>query len=416
MRDGLYRKAFEEESNPRAAELVIVNSCTVTQRTDQQVRQTVRKLHRENPTARIVVTGCYAERDPQALAALPGVTLVAGNARRDSLAEALSESGRAARAEILRAPIAGISDYALPPMSRIGSRTRPLVKLQDGCDSRCSYCIVPFVRGQGRSARPEAVLREITQLVRLGYQEIVLTGVHLGAYGCKLNPPENLVDLLRKILALPGLGRLRLSSIEPMRFSRDIIRLAADNPIFAPHFHVPVQSGSDRILRRMRRPYTASRFLDLLAFIRERLPTAGLGTDVLAGFPGETDADFEKTCEVISQSPLTYLHVFPFSARQGTDAFFMPDMVPHAVIKERARILREISRARNFEFRERFAGQVLPGIGLARAEEMGESVVLTDNYISVLTRSDHFQPNRLVKTRIDEVRSNETWGTVIPSG
>ncbi len=380
MRARLCASSLQETANQRYASLIVVNTCTVTRRADQQVRQTVRRLHRENPEARIVVTGCYAERDPEMLAAIPGVSLVLGNADRDRLAEAWRGDPEPA-AKIMHSPIDELHDCQIAGAAHVGGKTRPFLKLQDGCDARCAYCIVPSVRGPGRSATPEDILAEVRRLVEYGYQEIVLTGVHLGSYGRKLPQPARLADLLRAILEILGLGRLRLSSVEPMRFDRSIVALAAGNPVFAPHFHIPLQSGSDRILRLMRRPYKAARFLELLHFIHASLPDAGLGTDVLAGFPGETDEDFEATCELIRKSPLTYLHVFPFSVREGTDAASMPGQVPPKVLHARCEILRELSSARNLAFRQRFVGKVLPAITLAKEEDMGNCVVLTENYI-----------------------------------
>jgi threonylcarbamoyladenosine tRNA methylthiotransferase MtaB len=409
MRAGLCRNSFEQVRSPQNADLVVVNTCTVTHRTDQQVRQAVRKLHRENPQARVVVTGCYAERDPQTLAAIPGVNLVVGNADKDRLVELLETEDQRAWGKIVRTPFDHGRNYLLAPMAQTGGKTRPFVKLQDGCDARCSYCVIPSVRGPGRSARPEDILTEIRALVDRGYYEIVLAGVHLGTYGQKLDPPASLLDLLRRILEIRGLGRLRLSSIEPMRFSRGIVRLAAGNPVFAPHFHIPLQSGSDRILRRMRRPYTAARFLDLLEHIRSNLPTAGLGTDVLVGFPGETEKDFEETCNLICRSPLTYLHVFPFSAREGTDAYAMPGRISPRVIHEWARVLRDISGEKNLAFRRSYLGRNLPAITLAKEEEMGEGVVLTENYIHARIPACNVPPNRLINVRIEDAQPDATF-------
>ncbi|MBZ5494857.1 MAG: tRNA (N(6)-L-threonylcarbamoyladenosine(37)-C(2))-methylthiotransferase MtaB [Acidobacteriia bacterium] len=402
MRARLCEGSLRESDDHRDADLIVVNSCTVTRRADQQVRQTVRRLHRENPGARIVIAGCYAERDPETLAAIPGVNLVLGNADRIRLAEVWrSEAGPGGR--IIRTPIDAARDCLIDGASHIGGKTRPFLKLQDGCDARCTYCIVPSVRGPGRSALPEDILAAIRRLVDHGYQEIVLTGVHLGSYGRKLSQPIRLTDLLQRILEVPGLGRLRLSSIEPMRFDRGIVALAAQYPAFAPHFHIPLQSGSDRILRLMRRPYRAADFLDLLQYIHSSLPTVGLGTDVLVGFPGETVDDFEATCELVRQSPLTYLHVFPFSARPGTEASFLPGEVPPGVLHERCEILRELSMARNLAFRQRFVGKVLPAISLAKAEQLGESVALTDNYIHARITGPAIPANRLIHIRIGEV-------------
>ncbi len=413
IREGLCRKSHEEAQSHQDAALIVVNTCTVTRRTDQQVRQAIRKLHRENPDARVVVTGCYAERDPQALAAIPGVSAVIGNADRDRLVDILLDEPRQTGGMIVHSPLDAARDCLVASMTETGGRTRPFVKIQDGCDARCSYCIVPFVRGPGRSARPEDVVSEIDNLVKRGYQEIVLTGVNLGTYGRRLRPRTNLLNLLRQILGIEPLGRLRLSSIEPMRFSREIVGLAVQDRRFAPHFHVPLQSGSDRILRGMRRPYTAARFLDLVNYIREALPTAGLGTDILVGFPGETEREFEETCELIRKSPLTYLHVFPFSAREGTDGFQMADQLSPKRMRERARILRAISREKNFEFRRRFEGRVLPALTLSKDEEMGESVVLTENYIHAVVASNRIPPNRLISVSIDRAEPDRTYATIM---
>lgn len=408
IREGLCRHSMQESENHLDADLVVINTCTVTHRTDQQVRQAVRRLHRENPDARLVLTGCYAERDPETLAAIPGVSLVVGNAKRESLPQILAEQESALHGNIIHSPIESRSDYVLRPMAQTGGKTRPLIKLQDGCDARCSYCIVPHVRGPARSARPENVLAEIESLVKRGFQEIVLTGVHLGAFGRKLTSRIRLIDLLRRILEIPRLGRIRLSSIEPMQFDRAIVDLVANSPIFARHFHIPMQSGSNRILRLMRRPYKAAQFQDLLLHIHEELPDAGLGTDVVVGFPGETDEDFSETCKLIQQSPLTYLHVFPFSPREGTAAWSLPGRIPSRVMKGRVDQLLKISRDKNLAFRRRFVGRVLPAITLSKGECIGTSIALTDNYINAKIPGNSLPANRLINIRIEDVRPDST--------
>ena len=413
IRGSLCRSSLREAGSCQDADLVVVNTCTVTHRTDQQVRQAVRRIHRENPDARVVVTGCYAQRDPRTLASLPGVSLVLGNADKERLAEIVEREIEGPAGRMIRSQLDAGRDYLLPACVQASGKTRPLVKLQDGCDARCSYCIIPSVRGPGRSARPADLLTEIRTLIERGYQEVVLTGVHLGTYGRNLEPRTRLLDLLCRILELPGLGRLRLSSIEPMHFSRAIVDLAAASPTFAPHFHIPLQSGSDRILRRMRRPYTAARFMDLLEYIRAALPAAGLGTDVLVGFPGETDEDFEATCEVVRNSTLTYAHVFPFSAREGTTACTLPDQVYPGTIHERAAIVRNIARVKNSSFRAGFVGRTLKGLTLAKEEEQGEGVVLTENYIHARVAGTVPPPNRLVNVRIASVKRNATHAEIV---
>ncbi len=404
---------MSESPDRRDAGLIVINTCTVTQRSDQQVRQAIRRLHRENPEARIIVTGCYAERDPEVLATLPGVGLVVGNADKERLPEILESLVPDSQGKIVHTPLEAGRDYLLPPMAQTGGKTRPLVKLQDGCDAHCSYCIVPKVRGPGRSARAEDVLAEVRSLVERGFQEIVLTGVHLGAFGLKIKGHARLPDLLERIVQIPQIGRIRLSSIEPMHFDRAIIELAAGNPVFARHFHIPLQSGSDRILRLMRRPYTAARFRELLRHIQSELPDAGIGTDVLVGFPGETDEDFAETCKLIQDSPLTYIHVFPFSPREGTAAYSMPGRISSQVMKRRLNEVLEISRRKNLSFRRRFVGQVLPAITLSHEEELGSSLVLTGNYIHARVPGLSVPPNRLVNIRIEEARPEATCASIL---
>ncbi len=400
---------MQESASHLDADLVVVNTCTVTHRADQQVRQAVRRLHRENPSAPLVLTGCYAERDPETLAALPGVSLIIGNSEKERLTQIIEERMPDVYGGFRHASCNPKCDSLVQTSAQTGGRTRPMIKIQDGCDARCSYCIVPHVRGPGRSVKPERVLAEIKSLIEQGFQEIILTGIHLGAFGHKLEKRIRLITLLRQIVKTPQLGRIRLSSIEPMQFERAIVDLAAKNPVFAHHFHIPVQSGSDRILRGMRRPYKAAQFQKLLFYIHEQLPDAGLGTDVLVGFPGETEQDFSATCKLIWESPLSYLHVFPFSPREGTDAWSLPGRIPSPVVKSRVRKLREMSRIKNLSFRRQFIGQVLPAITLAKEERFGTSVALTGNYIHAKILGRFMPPNRLVEIRIEDVRPDGTY-------
>lgn len=387
---------------------IVVNTCTVTHRADQQARQAVRRFHRENPAARIAVTGCYAQRDPEALAALPGVDIVAGNADKERLADLITGAAEAAGALVYRTPFPEARDLAVAGPGPGSGRTRPCIKIQDGCNGRCSYCIVPQVRGPERSARPGEILRLLGDLVARGYREIVLAGINLGRYGCGLEEPVTLADLLERILAISGLGRVRLSSIEPMHFDRAILRLAAGSQAVARHFHIPLQSGSDRILQRMRRPYSAADFRELLCHIAEVVPEAGLGTDVMVGFPGESPEDFEATCALVRELPLSYLHVFPFSARPGTEAAGMGNPVSSGALQERVAILRALSREKNLAFRRRMVGRTLPAITLASEKRDGSAGVVTDNYISARVPDLRLPPNRLVTVRIIEAGPEST--------
>ena len=416
IRESFFERGMIEGESFTAADIVVVNTCTVTHRSDKQARQAIRRVHRENPAARVVVAGCYAQRDAAAAAELPGVCLVVGNAEKTRIPSLLESAETFPDKKIFRAEnLVTIENTGFISSSRTGDRTRPLVKLQDGCDNRCAYCVVPSVRGPARSVPPEDVLREIQSLTELGFREIVLTGINLGAYGRRINGHARLPDLLRQIIAIQGIGRIRLSSIEPVFLDREIVRLAVENPEMARHFHTPLQSGSDRILRLMRRPYTAARFMELVEYIHGELPDAGLGTDIITGFPGETDSDFEETRRFIEKAPFSYLHVFPFSPREGTEAFSLPGRVPSHVAKSRTAEIINLGRVKNLEFRRRFLGQSLPAITLSKEEAEGEPVVLTHNFIHARVPGIVVQPNSLVDVRIEEIHGSSTLARILYS-
>ena len=353
------------------ADFVVLNTCTVTAAADSQAREAMRKIHRANPAARIIVTGCYAQRAPEELAALEGVAL----GRRKFAPGANSRpSRRCARTHRRSAtdfvPLARLDDDAMslargpakiltgdifaqtgvniplsaPVEAAPGDRTRPILKIQDGCNNRCSYCVIPFVRGRSRSLLPDAVVDEVRALVNAGASEIVLSGINLGSYGRDLAPRAALGDVVRRILDETDLEQLRFSSIEPQDVTEDFVALVASSPRLAPHFHVPLQSGSDRILRAMHRWYRAAHYAERIELIRRLLPDAAIGADVIVGFPGETDADFDTTAQFIERLPFTYLHVFSFSERPGTAAEHFGDQVPPRMIRERARALRALGR------------------------------------------------------------------------
>ena len=418
IRESFLGRGVTESKSFTAADIVIINTCTITHRSDKQARQAIRRVHRENPAARVVVAGCYAQRDAEAAAELPGVCLVVGNAEKTQIPNLLEAVEKIPDKKIFRQDnlisIENTNDAVqrkkfLP--RTIGDKTRPLVKLQDGCDNHCAYCIVPSVRGPGCSVPPEDVLHEIQFLSDLGSREIVLTGINLGAYGRRIKGHAHLIDILRQILALPGIGRIRLSSVEPVLFDKEIVRLAYENPSLARHFHIPLQSGSKRILRLMRRPYTAERFRELIEFIHDELPDAGLGTDIITGFPGETDGDFEETRRFIEEMPFSYLHVFPFSPREGTEAFSLPGRVHSHVVKTRTLEIIKLGHAKNLEFRRRFLGRILPAITLSREESEGEPVILTHNFIHARVPGLSVPPNSFVDIKIEEICGGSTFGS-----
>jgi threonylcarbamoyladenosine tRNA methylthiotransferase MtaB len=383
LRDEFLQAGYREAKHPADAAVIVVNSCTVTHRSDQQVRQLARRLRRQNPAARLVVTGCYAQRDPEALACIEGVDVVVGNTHRDHLVPiSLEANGRTdgMPGAIHREDWAKFRSIRPVPAEHLGRRSRPVVKIQDGCDATCSYCIIPLVRGPSRSVPPDQVLSQVESLVQAGFPEIVLTGIHIGTYGLYLNPRMPLDRLLERITEIPGLGMVRLSSIEPMELSRRVIELAAHSERIAPHFHICLQSGSDRILRLMRRPYDRARFRDLVREIRERLPLAGIGTDVITGFPGETEQDHRETVAFLEEGLFTYLHIFPYSDRAGTRAWGMPEKVPPAVIRERAAELRRLGRRLQGEFARRLVGEKIRFVTLSEEVSCGREA-LTENYV-----------------------------------
>ena len=384
-----------------SADVIVLNTCTVTAAADSQARDAVRKIHRANPEARIVVTGCYAQRAPEELAAIQGVAWVVGNSHQAEIPEIVRGRGAGtdfvpvaeleddpmslARgpAKILTGDIFAQSTVQIAPATLIaGDRTRPILKIQDGCNNRCSYCVIPFVRGRNRSLPPDAVVREVRMLGIAGAREIVLSGINLGSYGRDLVPRAALADVVQRILAETGLEQLRFSSIEPQDITEDFVALVASSDRLARHFHIPLQSGSDRILHAMHRWYRTEHYAERVNLIRRLLPDAAIGADVIVGFPGETDADFRATVEFIERLPFTYLHVFSFSTRPGTAAAALGDAVPLQTIRERARALRELAQRKSAAFRVSQAGHPLRALTLARAGD-DWTEALTGNYLKV---------------------------------
>jgi threonylcarbamoyladenosine tRNA methylthiotransferase MtaB len=348
------------------ADLVVVNTCTVTAAADQAARQAIRRIARVNPAARIVATGCYATRRPGDVASLPGVSLLVPNGREREISQLAI--GQLTSCQLT-------DDHRVPGMR--GRTTYPL-GIQTGCDEACSYCIVPSTRGPGRSVGLEDVLDEARRLTAAGFLEIVLTGVHLGAWGRDLSPARNLADLLAALHVVPGAVRFRLSSLEPMDCSPAVVEAVAGSRRFQPHFHLPLQHASDGMLRAMRRPYTLASYRRLVERIREQIPDAAIGSDVIAGFPGERDQDAAEVEEYLSRSPITHLHVFPYSARPGTAAASIEPKVPAAAIRARAERLRAVGRALTSRFEASHLGRVLDGLTLSDG-----TIVLTDNFLKV---------------------------------
>ncbi len=400
IRHSLHAQGHAAADSDASADIVVLNTCTVTAAADAEARESIRRIHRQNPAARIIATGCYAQRAPEELAALPGVSWVVGNSHQHAIASLANShanfvplstvsANTPASSRILREEMAAhVTPFASPhhlddsPNDELGSRTRPTLKIQDGCNHRCAYCVIPLVRGRSRSMQPATVLDEVRRLVQTGTQEIVLSGIDLGSYGRDLMPRTSLLALVRKILAETNLPSLRLSSIEPIDVTQDFTELVASNPRIAPHFHMPLQSGSDRILRAMHRWYRAAHYARRVELIRETLHHAAIGADIIVGFPGETDDDHAATMNFITGLPVSYLHVFSFSPRPSTEAANLPGQVPAHIIHERARELRTVAQKKSQQFWISQQGRKTRALTLGRKAN-NWTTAITGNYLNV---------------------------------
>ncbi|MCU1310803.1 MAG: mtaB [Candidatus Angelobacter sp.] len=453
----LLNRGFARAANAQVAQVVVLNSCTVTAAADSDLRATVRRIHRENPACKILVTGCYAQRAPEEVAALPGVAWVVDNSQKRNvaevaaqgltlglgssdtahdlanletphferaqagdfvaLAEVWAQATRSESAITVTGDIFAHTELMAAPVFEAGAKTRPNLKVQDGCDNRCSFCIIPFVRGQSRSLKLESALREVDALVAAGYREVVISGINLGRWGRDLTPlsptgkTPRFEDLVRAILDRTALERLRISSVEPMDWSQELIDLVAGSPRICKHAHVPLQSGSDRVLRMMHRKYRPWHYADRIQRIRAAMPTAAIGADVMVGFPGETDELFEENRMFIAELPFTYLHVFTYSSRPGTAASSMPGHVPVHIARERNKILRDLIAAKNAAFRQRFVGRSLEAITLHPREE-GFTEALTNNFIK-LRLEDMHSSNQILQVAVAGLTQDGLTGAVV---
>jgi len=431
-----------------SADYVIFNTCAVTGAAEKDARAAIRRLRRTNPSARVIVTGCYAQRAPQEVAELPGVDFVIGNSHKHNLARIVLDkksekdschsgffpvsvlTARAAlSSEILVSDIFAHTELvAAPVFDSSNERTRPNLKVQDGCNNRCSFCIIPSVRGRSRSLPLDEVVREVDQLVGAGYREVVMSGINLGRWGRDLGGtevpgdgrprPHNFESMVRAILDRTALEKIRISSVEPMDWSDALIRLMADSPRIAKHAHVPMQSGSDSVLRRMHRKYRPWHYREKIKKIRAAMPDAAIGADVMVGFPGESDSEFEETRRMIEALPFTYLHVFTFSARPGTSAATMSNQIAPAVARGRSQILRELVTEKKQTFTQSCVGRSLAAITLNLALKNENGIwteALTDNYLKMRLRGKH-TPNRWLNVRVEDVQNGELIGVVDLTG
>jgi threonylcarbamoyladenosine tRNA methylthiotransferase MtaB len=394
------------------ADCYVINSCTVTDRADWEARQLVRRAKRLNPSAKVLITGCYAQVNPQEVARVSGVDYVVGLNRLDDLIqfveEAPAHATQIAVSDVKRergVPVLGTR--ALP------GHTRAFLKIQEGCSYSCTYCIIPTARGLSRSVESREVMEQVRRLADAGYKEIVLTGIHLGGYGQDLKPKMDLTALVEMIAESRLLPRLRLSSLDPREVPDQLLDLVAASDVICPHLHICAQAGNDEILKLMRRNYDTAYYRALLDRVRERLPDAAIGSDIIVGFPGETDEQFETSLEFFASSPLTYFHVFPYSSRRGTVAASLPDPVPTSVKKSRGRRMRELGEQKKSEFCGGFVGRradVLVEAKVDRATGLHKG--FSRNYLPVAVSAAGDLANREIDVRLETFRNGWLTGKI----
>jgi len=415
LQESLRRDGYTAVGPDDPADLFIINTCSVTKEADADSRQAIRRAVRRNPSARVVVTGCYAQVGAEDITAIPGVALVAGNGEKAQLAELI------AGLREQTSPLVAVSDIQqsrrfaplLPPVG--ATRSRALLKVQDGCNYRCSFCIVPDARGPNRSQATDVALRDLLALVDAGFPEIVLTGTHLGTYGRDLPIGGSIAGLVEDMLAAAPPARLRLSSLDPHEVTEELIGCFDRFDNLCRHLHLPLQSGDEEVLKRMRRPHTADDFERLVERLVAAVPGIAIGTDIIVGFPDEGDAEFEATYRLLDRLPIAYLHVFNYSQRKGTVAATLPNQVPKDVRSARSAALRALSDAKWQRFRQTQVGRSFSAVVLeGRDSETGRFEALTDNYITV--RVDRTQEciGRMVELTIETVTERETVGLVCP--
>ncbi|OQP57817.1 tRNA (N(6)-L-threonylcarbamoyladenosine(37)-C(2))-methylthiotransferase MtaB [Niastella vici] len=404
----LENEGFEKTAFENVADVYVINTCSVTDNADKECRQLVRRIQRKSPESLVVITGCYAQLKPKEIAAIPGVDMVLGAAEKFNLAQHLKELTKGDATKICSCDIEEVNGFH--SSFSIHDRTRTFLKVQDGCDYNCSFCTIPMARGKSRSDLIERVVENVKQLAANGVKEIVLTGVNLGDFG-KGNEPdpavtgsprnreENFYELASALDKLEGIERFRISSIEPNLLTNTIIELVANSNTFMPHFHIPLQSGSNRILGLMRRRYRRELYAERVKLIKTLMPHAAIGVDVIVGFPGETDADFQETFDFLHELDVTYLHVFTYSERDNTHALTLGPVVPVNVRHERNKTLRNLSYMKQQYFNQQFAGQTRTVL-FEENEKSGMMEGYTDNYIKVVAPYKAEWVNKVVEWKL----------------
>ena len=411
MQETVRRNGYTVVDENESADIYFINTCTVTHIADQKARQAIRRAIRKNPDAKVLVTGCYAESGRKEIEAIPGVSCVFGNREKASLEDYLDKIHGDESAEddsaLLRIkpvqhdPIREHARFSHMGVSGLTERTRALIKIQDGCSAFCTYCIIPYVRGRMTSRPIENIVKETEQIAANGYKEVVITGVHMGTYGKDNRRKSTFADVLERVHLIEGIERIRFSSIEPMNFPGDLIDRLAVLPKCMPHFHLPLQSGSDTILRRMRRQYTADGYGRLVEKLRFAFPSVAVTTDVMVGFPGETDAEFEDSLQFVEEMGFSQLHVFRYSPRQGTAAAEFPNQTPPHVSSERSKVMIALGKELRDKFRRRMLGKTMDVlVEDSREGEDRQLAGFTENYLRVLVDCPKSAINEILPVKL----------------
>jgi threonylcarbamoyladenosine tRNA methylthiotransferase MtaB len=419
LRGVFHRHRYDIVDFDQPADYYVINTCAVTGHAESDARQLIRSVTKRNPAAQVIVTGCYAQRDAQTLAAMPEVALVVGNAEKTQLFHLFEETIRSPgpgekvfTSHLFKGqPTEKFAFGAGGDAGTVSPFTRATIKVQDGCDDFCTFCIIPHLRGRSISRPIAAIIEHASVLAAAGFKELDLTGVHTGSYGADLDPPTTLLAMLEQLVGVDGIERIRLNSIEPATVSDDLLDFIAASPKVCKHLHICLQSGDDDILRRMRRHYDVASYERLIAKVMARMPQCGLGSDLLVGFPGETEAHFERTCRVVERLPFSYLHVFSYSARPGTPATKHPDQVHPAAKKERSRRLRELGQAKKNTFARRFFGRTMAILLEGKRDPTRHLLSgLTEHYIRVHVDAPEGCVNQLVPVRLVAMAEDEVLG------
>ena len=408
--EGLFKQSgYDIVPNTNVADVYVINTCSVTSFGDKKSRQLIRRVQRLNPKAIIAVTGCYSQAAPDEVKAIEGVRVVLGTSDRANIVnyveQAMAEDGIIDRVDdIMKA-----RDFEDIPLYEMPARTRAFLKIQEGCTNFCSYCIIPYTRGPLRSRKLESIRSEAKKLLDHGFKEIVLTGIHLGAYGKDFKDGTSLYDAAKAVLELPGLRRLRLSSLESIELSKELLDLIKNHPKFSHHLHLPLQAGSDEVLKKMNRHYNRDEFTSLIKNVKESVPGVAISTDVIVGFPGETEEMFAESLEYIKTLGFARMHVFPYSPRTGTPAAKMPDQVPEPVKKDRVHRLQALARQMAEDFHSQYLGTVQEV--LFETNNDGITDGLTDTYIRVYT-DDEVETGELYKVRLEKLYKDGLYGKI----